>query len=140
LIIKNIVFVVEFKVGEIEIINKNLEQVWDYALDLKNFHKPSHDLLLVPILVSTRSKTTPFEIIASSHNDNLTNPLKTNAENLKKTIDDVLNFFQQDANINVSDYISGSYSPTPNIIEAAISLYNNHNVEEITRNDADAIN
>jgi len=140
LIIKNIVFVIEFKVGEVEIINKNIEQVWDYALDLKNFHKPSHNLLLVPILVSTRSKTTPFEIITSSHNDNLINPLKTNAENLGDTINKVLNFFQDNEYINVYDYIAGSYSPTPNIIEAAISLYNNHNVEEITRNDADAIN
>ncbi|MBL0083682.1 MAG: hypothetical protein IPP37_15275 [Saprospiraceae bacterium] len=43
LIIRNI-FVIEFKVGEKEFINQNLEQVWDYALDLKNFHKPSHSL------------------------------------------------------------------------------------------------
>ncbi|HCN37909.1 MAG TPA: hypothetical protein DIS94_09385, partial [Bacteroidetes bacterium] len=34
----------------------------------------------------------------------------------------------------------GSYTPTPTIIEAAIRLYNNHNVDEITRNDADVIN
>jgi len=34
----------------------------------------------------------------------------------------------------------GSYSPTPTIIEAAISLYNNHSVEAITRNDAEAKN
>lgn len=56
LIIKNIVFVIEFKVGEKEFLNHNIEQVWDYALDLKNFHKPSHELLLVPILVATHSK------------------------------------------------------------------------------------
>lgn len=73
LIIKNIVFVIEFKVGEKEFINQNLEQVWDYALDLKNFHKPSHSLLLVPILVATRAKQTQIEIITSNHNDNLVN-------------------------------------------------------------------
>lgn len=70
---KNIVFVIEFKVGEKEFINQNLEQVWDYALDLKNFHKPSHSLLLVPILVATRAKQTQIEIITSNHNDNLVN-------------------------------------------------------------------
>jgi len=140
LIIKNVVFVLEFKVGEKEFINQNIEQVWDYALDLKNFHKPSHTLLLVPILVATHAKSSPFEIITSSHNDNMINPLKTNAENLGNTINNVLNFFQ-DANIIDSiNYVTGSYSPTPTIIEAAISLYNNHNVEEITRSDADAIN
>jgi adenylylsulfate kinase-like enzyme len=140
LIIKNIVFIIEFKVGEVEIISKNIEQVWDYALDLKNFHKPSHKLLLVPILVSTRSKTVPFEIITTSHDDNLINPLKTNAENLRDTIYNVLNYFQTNESINVKDYIDGSYSPTPSIIEAAICLYNSHNVEEITRNDADSLN
>ena len=38
------------------------------------------------------------------------------------------------------DFASGVYCPTPTIIEAALSLYNNHNVENITRNDADAVN
>jgi DUF2075 family protein len=140
LIIKNIVFVVEFKVGEKEFINQNIEQVWDYALDLKNFHKPSHSLLLVPILVATQAKEKQIEIITSSHNDNLVNPLKANAENLRNTINDVLLFFEEGDKINVSEYIGGSYSPTPTIVEAAIKLYNSHNVEEITRNDAEAIN
>lgn len=140
LIIKNIVFVIEFKVGEKEFINQNIEQVWDYALDLKNFHKPSHSLLLVPILVATHAKGKQMEIVTTSHNDNLVNPLKTNAEGLANTINEILLFFDEDDNINVSEYISGSYSPTPTIIEAAIKLYNNHNVEEITRNDAEAIN
>lgn len=140
LIIKNIVFVIEFKVGEKEFINQNIEQVWDYALDLKNFHKPSHNLLLVPILVATQAKARQIEIMTSSHNDNLVNPLKTNAENIGNTIKEVLSFFEEGENINVGEYVRGSYSPTPTIVEAAIKLYNNHNVEEITRNDAEAIN
>lgn len=140
LIIRNVVFVIEFKVGEKEFLNQNIEQVWDYALDLKNFHKPSHSLLLVPILVATQAKVKELEIIASNHNDNLVNPLKANAESLGKAIGDVLSFFEDDENIDVADYIAGSYSPTPTIVEAAIKLYNNHNVEEITRNDAEAIN
>jgi adenylylsulfate kinase-like enzyme/DUF2075 family protein len=140
LIIKNIVYIIEFKVGEKDFHNHNMEQVWDYALDLKNFHKPSHNLLLVPILVATHSKSVPFEIITSSHKDNLINPIRTNADNLGIIIDDVLSFYQNEEVINSNDYLLGSYSPTPTIIEAAISLYNNHNVEEITRNDAQAIN
>lgn len=140
LIIKNIVFVIEFKVGEKEFLNHNIEQVWDYALDLKNFHKPSHELLLVPILVATHSKKIPLEAVFTSHNDNLTNPIRTNAENLGLTIQEVINFYQPTEEINPNEYLKGSYSPTPTIIEAAISLYNNHNVEAITRNDADAVN
>jgi hypothetical protein len=140
LIINNIVFIIEFKVGEKEFVNSNLEQVWDYALDLKNFHKPSHKLLLVPILVATHAKSIEINIIASSHNDNLISPLKSNSQNLGKIISDVLTFFQDTKNIDVAEYVGGSYSPTPTIIEAAIKLYNSHNVNEITRNDSDAIN
>lgn len=140
LIIKNIVFVIEFKVGEKEFLNHNIEQVWDYALDLKNFHQPSHQLLLVPILIATQAKSSYFEIISSSHQDNLVNPLRTNAEDLKNVIDSVLNFFSSNESVDSEDYVNGSYSPTPTIIEAAVSLYNNHNVEDITRSDADAKN
>lgn len=140
LIINNIVFVIEFKVGQKEFINENIEQVWDYALDLKNFHKPSHHLLLVPVLVATQAKDSQIEIISTSHKDNLINPIKTNSRNLENTIDQILEFFEGDQQVDSAEYINGSYAPTPTIIEAAIKLYNNHNVEEITRNDADAIN
>jgi len=140
LIIKNIVFVIEFKVGEKEFINQNIEQVWDYALDLKNFHKPSHELILVPILIATDAENSFIEISTTSHNDNLINPIKTNQQDLKKTLNTVIKFFEDGNSIDPTEYVTGSYSPTPTIIEAATKLYNNHNVEEITRSDADAIN
>ena len=140
LIIENIVFIIEFKVGEKQYLKHNIEQVWDYALDLKNFHEPSHKIILIPILVSTKAEDYPFEIIATSHDDNLINPIKTNARNLKLSIENSLDFFKDGSFINSEKFISGSYSPTPTIIEAAVSMYNNHNVEEITRSDADATN
>ncbi len=142
LIIRNLVFVIEFKVGEKEYYNDNIDQVWDYALDLKNFHKPSHHLVLVPVLVATHARPIPLQILTTSHKDNLINPICTNAAQLEDTLDYIVNFFVEDDKIDVDsyDYVTGSYSPTPTIIEAAISLYNNHNVEEITRSDADAKN
>src|SRR5574340_310942 len=36
------IFVIEFKVGETNFRRDDLNQAWDYALDLKNFHKASH--------------------------------------------------------------------------------------------------
>lgn len=140
LIINNIVFIIEFKVGEKNHLNVDIEQVWDYALDLKNFHKPSHNLTLVPILVATEAKSNFFQIIIPSQNDKLINPLKANTKNLGLFIDEVLKYFNNDEIIDPIEYLNGSYTPTPTIIEAAIRLYNNHNVDEITRNDADAIN
>lgn len=140
LIIDNVAFIVEFKVGEKEYLAHHIDQVWDYALDLKNFHKPSHNLLLVPVLVATNAKHSNIEIIATTHNDNLTNPILTNALEFQSSIQNVLSFFSDNNPINGEDYVNGSYSPTPTIIEAAISLYNNHSVAEITRSDADATN
>lgn len=141
LIINNVVFVIEFKVGETHYHNYNIEQVWDYALDLKNFHKPSHHALVVPVLVATEAKH-EYEIINTSHhNDNLTYPIKTNKHGLRNTLIEAISFFQESrGKLLGDDYAKGAYYPTPTIIEAAISLYNNHTVKEITRGDAGAKN
>jgi DUF2075 family protein len=140
LIIQNIVFVIEFKVGEKEYLSTNYDQVWDYALDLKNFHKPSHSAVLVPILVATEAKDLAFQIIETSHEDQLIKPLKSNKINLGEVIKHCLINLNNDSEINGDDFIKGSYSPTPTIIEAAVSMYKNHSVDEITRKDADAKN
>jgi hypothetical protein len=139
-IIANVVFVIEFKVGETRFHSYQIEQVWDYALDLKNFHKPSHSAVLAPILVATEAKESFIEISTTSHNDNLILPIKTSKEDLGLAIKNTLLFFADKEIINGEVYEKGAYAPTPTIIEAAVSLYNNHSVEEITRNDADAIN
>ena len=49
-IIKNVIFVLEFKIGEREFLLSSIDQVLDYALDLKNFHETSHRHLIAPIL------------------------------------------------------------------------------------------
>ncbi len=139
-IIEGVIFVIEFKVGEHRYNQASVEQVWDYALDLKNFHEPSHEALLVPVLVATEAKTIFSEIITTSHNDNLILPIKTNGKNLKYIIHSVLDFFKENQVVDSSDYAAGRYAPTPTIIEAAISLYKNHTVDEITRSDAGAKN
>lgn len=140
LIIQNIVFVVEFKVGETEFRNEHIEQVWDYALDLKNFHESSHTALLIPILVATEAISSVYDIVFTVHDDNLSLPLKTGKKDLQLVIKRTIHYFSSTETIASDAYISGSYSPTPTIIEAALSLYKNHNVENITRNDAGAIN
>ena len=140
IIIKNVVFVIEFKVGESHFLNFNIEQVWDYALDLKNFHKTSHNAVIVPVLIATESKVSFTEIVLTSHNDNLTLPVKINSNGLKDVIQNALFFFSDEPEINIAEYVNGGYMPTPTIIEAAVSLYTNHSVENITRSDASAKN
>jgi DUF2075 family protein len=140
IIVKNVVFVIEFKVGEKHFLNHNIEQVWDYALDLKNFHKTSHSVVLVPVLIATESRKNITEIQLTSHNDNLSLPVKIGSEGLCEVIQNALDFFSDEPQINIPEYVNGGYMPTPTIIEAAVSLYTTHSVKNITRSDADAKN
>jgi hypothetical protein len=139
LIINAVIFVLEFKVGEKEFPIYAIDQVWDYALDLNNFHETSHNAYIAPVLVATKAKVDNVIISKTGHNDNLLAPIKCNEEILNQVISNVLLFSDDDA-INVKQWETGRYQPTPNIIEAAMALYNGHSVYEISRSDAGAIN
>src|SRR5688500_18836336 len=51
---QHVIFVVEFKVGQTEFLGGDIDQVWDYALDLKNFHETSHSTTIAPVLMATQ--------------------------------------------------------------------------------------
>ncbi len=140
LIIKSVIFVVEFKVGEKDYPRHALDQVWDYALDLKNFHETSHNKIIVPVLIATRAKKSDLFLLASKNVDNLFDPIRSNADSFKSVITESLHFAGGQGEINVASWEKGRYHPTPTIIEAATSLYNNHSVTDISRSDASAIN
>jgi len=133
------IFVLEFKIGEKDFLSSSIDQVWDYALDLKNFHESSHEHYIAPILIATKSRNSITQIVTTSQNDKLLLPIKSNIELLGQVIADVLKF-TKDANIDPSQWEQGRYSPTPTIIEAAMALYNGHSVSDISRSDASAIN
>ena len=138
-IIGPVLFVLEFKVGEKEYNSAAFDQVWDYALDLKNFHETSHHAHIAPILICTKAKTITYSIAQSVHNDKLLFPIQSNGENLRAIIDSIL-VCSDGETINGSDWVKGRYAPTPTIVEAAKALYCGHSVEEISRTDAGAIN
>jgi hypothetical protein len=133
------IFVLEFKVGENEFPSYAIDQVWDYALDLKNFHETSHEHFVAPVLIATKAKITSTTIYTTPHNDRLLLPIKCNGELLSQVIADVLRFSEGSA-IDPTQWESGRYQPTPTIIEAAMALYSGHSVNEISRSDASAIN
>lgn len=139
LIIEHVVFAIEFKVGESRFHARDREQVWDYGLDLKNFHESSHRLTVAPILVATEATTLPPLFQIQSAKDLLIEPLAANATTLRSTIDQVL-LFADGESINHIEWETGRYSPTPTILEAARALYNGHGVAAISRSDATATN
>ena len=138
MLLKGIVFCVEFKVGESKILEADIDQVLDYALDLKNFHKFSQDNLVVPILVATNYRSSSTEIKMSVYDDRVVNPLVTGASGLSNLVSEVLKRFPEEPAVN-PNWIISPYAPTPTIIEAAKALYENHSVENITRHEADKV-
>ena len=139
LLIGPVIFVIEFKVGEREFTTNAMDQTWDYALDLKNFHESSHEQFIAPVLIATEATNVAPSISLTPQNDKLFHPIKTNVDLLCKVIENVLRF--ADGNyIDRLQWESGRYCPTPTIIEAAMALYNDHSVSEISRSDAGAIN
>jgi len=139
LLINGVILVLEFKVGESAFHRHNIDQVWDYALDLKNFHETSHDLLIAPVLIATKAEAETFNVSMTPHNDKLLFPILCNAEMLSDVIQGVLAFAEGQM-VESTHWEQGRYLPTPTIIEAAMSLYQGHSVEEISRKDASAIN
>ena len=135
LIIEGIVFCLEFKAGAERFEVADRDQVWDYALDLKNFHEPSRDLFIVPVLVATDAPDEQFEPRTCNYDEKVCVPLFANGSTLKGAIDIGLGVSAK-TDVDGLTWARGRYSPTPTIIQAASALYSKHNVEDITRCDA----
>lgn len=97
LLLEGIVFCLEFKVGEGRIIENDIDQVLDYALDLKNFHKYSEDRIIVPILVATEYDDSSSCVQMSVYNDGVVNPMITGKRQLKSIIENVLSNFPDES-------------------------------------------
>lgn len=134
-----VVFVLEFKVGETAFNADAVNQVWDYALDMKNFHSASHAATIVPILVATRAADVGLQAVIESDRDGVVRPLRASSATLAGVMLAVTLWCSGPA-LDVNEWAKGSYKPTPTIIEAAMALYGGHKVEDISRREAEAIN
>ena len=140
LLIGGIIFTLEFKVGSDQFLVNDKEQVWDYALDLKNFHEESRNRVIIPVLIATEA---PEKLCStgsglfSFYDDQVYYPLFSNSETLLPILRNVLNAEQSKDFIDAHDWLFSRYNPTPTIIQAASALYMNHSVEDITKHEAD---
>jgi hypothetical protein len=134
LLIDAVVFVVEFKAFARSFESNALEQVWDYALDLKNFHEASHRAAIVPILVAT-GVSESREIVLKPALDQVFQPVQIIPTDLKVCIGLAVNQVCGCA-LNASAWHLAAYRPTPTIIEAARALYSEHAVDALRCFDA----
>jgi hypothetical protein len=139
LVIGPVIFVLEFKTGAKEFTRYAIDQVTDYALDLKNFHETSHDRAVAPVLIATDAPGVMPLMPMTAQIDRLLVPIRSNTATLSDVIKAVLDFAQGEK-IDWHMWKAGRYSPTPTIMEAALALYRRHSVAEISRSDAGAMN
>lgn len=138
LIVGPVVFAVEFKVGETTLDRAAMEQVWDYSLDLKNFHKASHHVAIVPILIATEATQSP-RLGLRVDADQVYRPVLTTTTSFRAAINAALADVRGD-DVAADVWSAASYYPTPTIVEAARALYAQHSVDAIARFDAGAKN
>lgn len=91
---RNMVFLLEFKVGDKEYRESTYDQVYDYALDLRNFQKESHNKLLVPIMISTKAPRYQNKLKVR---DRIVEPLRCNADNIGAAIQYIGSHFEEPA-------------------------------------------
>jgi hypothetical protein len=138
LLIGPVVFAIEFKIGEKTFDRSAIDQVWDYGLDLKNFHEASHEASILPILVATEAAERPtLDLHADA--DNLYRPIVVDPASFRNALDMALGTTSGGA-LDPKTWSRASYHPTPTIVEAARVLYAQHSVEAIARFDAGARN
>jgi hypothetical protein len=109
------IFVLEFKIGGEEFTSAALDQVCDYALDLKNFHESSYPCYVVPVLIATKAAPCDDVIRATPQNDKLLCPVRATPNALTHVIDSVLSFAQDDPAIDAVQWQNGRYCPTPSV-------------------------
>jgi hypothetical protein len=138
-LVNGIVLAVELKIGSTEYLQSDIDQAYDYAIDLKYFHEASHELSVVPILVASHAGARSFVLAPHTRESGLFQTICTNAEDLAAAINRILGQLPAKC-VDPATWEASRYCPTPTIVEAARALYAGHGVAEISRSDAAAIN
>lgn len=126
-------FVLEFKDSSTYIRQGEI-QAWDYTLDLKNFHRSSHSIRLVPVLVAPGASENwpPAPDFAS---DGVAAPCAVDGTSLGRLLRAWTPAIEGEG-IDLEEWGAGPYHPTPTIVDAVRLLYAGHQVKEIANSEA----
>lgn len=138
LVTRDIIFVLEFKVGSATYMVGDARQCHGYALDLKHFHVGSHDKKIIPILIATEAPHKELKLTVKG--DLVVEPLYANSNNIAAVIGECIAVLGGPVPIDFQAWYHSAYMPSPTIVEAAQALYSTHEVGDIARNDAGAQN
>lgn len=136
LLIRHMVFSLEFKNGKSGYDAQDARQAEDYALDIKNFHKESEDLYVCPILIATDAKPYHKEQSIDSYPDKQIYLQRENIETLIPKVTEISELYGDDGEIDFEKWFNSPYYPTPTIIAAAVEAYSSHNLSQIAQSEA----
>lgn len=129
----NSVVVIELKVGETLFRAADKRQVEEYALDLRDFHGPSANATLIPVLWCTSA---PQDYT----------PCTAKGSGVREVVEvgtiGLANLLSEETRSNrlrtewVEEWEAGSYKPVPSVVSAATTLFAGHSVREIAQADA----
>ena len=136
LLIRHMVFSLEFKNGKDIFTAQDAQQAEDYAIDIKNFHKESEDLYVCPILIATHADRYPKEQSLGHYPDKQIFLQRENIETLLPKVSQLCDKYGEDKVIDFEKWFNSPYYPTPTIIAAAIEAYSSHSLTDIAQSEA----
>lgn len=136
LLIRHMVFSLEFKNGRTVYEAKDAQQAEDYAIDIKNFHKESEDLYVCPILIATDAPKYKKAQSIDCYPDKQIYLQRENIETFTPKITSIVEKYGDDQTIDFEKWFNSPYHPTPTIIAAAVEAYTSHNISQIAQSEA----
>lgn len=136
LLIRHMVFSLEFKNGKNIFTAQDAQQAEDYAIDIKNFHKESENLYVCPILIATAAEKYKKEQSVGHYPDKQVYLQRENIETLVPKISEISKLYGDDGEIDFEKWFNSPYYPTPTIIAAAVEAYSSHHLSEIAQSEA----
>ena len=136
LLIRHMVFSLEFKNGKNLFTAQDAQQAEDYAIDIKNFHKESEDLYVCPILIATAAPAYQKEQSLGCYPDKQVHLQRENIETLIPKVAKLTGLYGDDREIDFDTWFNSAYHPTPTIIAAAVEAYTTHDISEIANSEA----
>ncbi len=140
LLMRRMVFSLEFKNGKNVFTAKDAQQAEDYAIDIKNFHKESENLYVCPILIATNAQRYAKTQSLSAYPDKQIHLQRENIDTLVPKITEISKMYGENGEIDFDKWFNSPYHPTPTIINAAIEAYSTHNLSQIAKSEAGQAN
>lgn len=136
LLIRHMVFSLEFKNGKKVFTAQDAQQAEDYATDIKNFHKESENLYVCPILIATEAPEYQKAQTLDCYPDKQIYLQRENIETLIPKIQEIVGKYGGEVAIDFETWFHSPYHPTPTIIAAAVEAYTTHDISEIANSEA----